>query len=308
MRKDDDIEIPSLTLDQDEVRDKRPNAIAATKVRPANPASPKPVHAPTVVHQKVSLFGVYFLLFLILCASGGAGYWLWQQNIQLRNELYGAKSEIQNLDHQLIAADVSANRQGETVEETLKNHASEIRKLWGVSYDTNRRAISNNTTGLAEIQKSLSELREGISTQDKRIAIQADTFSDIELGYNKLLPSVATLESTVGETRIQLGSVLTKQTALENLVSAQAGKGEAQALNLERVNQELSDLKVKINAIETRVSGLGNTLDGSKVQQTLDKHQEAISSNDVFRQQILNETNRLSKQINQLIIEQQFGG
>lgn len=308
MRKDDDIEIPSLTLDQDEVRDKRPNATSAPKARPANPTPTKPAHAPSVVYKKANLTGVYILLFLILCASAGAGYWLWQQNMQLRNELYGAKNEIQNLDHQLIAADVSANRQGETLEETLNTHASEIRKLWGVSYDTNRKAISGNTAALEEVQKKLVDLRETVSTQSKRIAIQADAFSDVEVNYNKLLPSVAAIEKTMGENSSQINSLAAKQVSLDDLLAAQAGQNEAQTLSLEQVNQQLSELSTKLVALEKQIAATQNTVDISSVQQTLEKHQEAIDSIDAFRQQILSETNRLTKQINQLIIEQQFGG
>jgi len=67
-------------------------------------------------------------------------------------------------------------------------------------------------------------------------------------------------------------------------------------------------LSTKLVALEKQIAATQNTVDVSSVQQTLDKHQEAIDSIDAFRQQILSETNRLTKQINQLIIEQQFGG
>ena len=308
MRKDDDIEIPSLTLDQEEVRDKRPNATRAPKARPAHPTPTKPAHAPRVAYTRSNATGVYILLCLRLRASARAGYWLWQQNMQLRNELYGAKNEIQNLDHQLIAADVSANRQGETLEETLNTHASEIRKLWGVSYDTNRKAIAGNTAALEEVQKKLADLRETVSTKAKRIAIQADAFSDVEVNYNKLLPSVAAIEKTMGENSSQINSLAAKQVSLDDLLAAQAGQNEAQTLSLEQVNQQLSELSTKLVALEKQIAATQNTVDVSSVQQTLDKHQEAIDSIDAFRQQILSETNRLTKQINQLIIEQQFGG
>ena len=303
MRRDDDVEIPSLTLDQDEVSDRRPNA-ATPKGRP-NPSPARPAHAPSVVHKKTNLAGIYVLLLLILSASAGAGYWLWQQNIQLRNELYGAKSEIQNLDHQLLAADVSANEQGVTLEETLKNHESEIRKLWGVAYDTNRKSIASNNTSIDELEKKLSSMRDTMSTQSKRIAIQADAFNEIEAGYNKLVPAVALIDETVKVITTKQESHAKQLQSSEKLLTAQKGQNEAQTLRLEQISQDLSALQKKITTLEKQVVDT-NSSDVTTIQQTLAKHQDAINSSDEFRMQVNGEIIRLRKQINQLMLEQQF--
>ena len=303
MRKDDDVEIPSLTLDQDEVSERRPSA--AKPKSQTNPTPARPAHAPNIVHKKQSLVGIYFLLILLLIISAGAGYWLWQQNMQLRNELYGAKSEIQNLDHQLLAADVSANKQGETLEETLSNHASEIRKLWGVSYDTNRKSIASNDAAIEEMQKKLSTMRETISTQSKRIAVQAEAFNEVEAGFNKLVPTVANIDETVKSIAVKQGEHAKQIRSAEELIATQSGQNEAQALSLEQVSQSLAALEKKVAAIETQAVG-SNNADMANIEQTLSKHQEAIESSDTFRVQVNTEIIRLRKQINQLMLEQQL--
>ncbi|MGO3738412.1 MAG: hypothetical protein ACTJGG_02965 [Marinomonas foliarum] len=303
MRKDDDVEIPSLTLDQDEVSERRPGA--AKPKSQTNPTPARPAHAPNIVHKKQSLVGIYFLLILLLIISAGAGYWLWQQNMQLRNELYGAKSEIQNLDHQLLAADVSANKQGETLEETLSNHASEIRKLWGVSYDTNRKSIASNDAAIEEMQKKLSTMRETISTQSKRIAVQAEAFNEVEAGFNKLVPTVANIDETVKSIAVKQGEHAKQIRSAEELIATQSGQNEAQALSLEQVSQSLAALEKKVAAIETQAVG-SNNADMANIEQTLSKHQEAIESSDTFRVQVNAEIIRLRKQINQLMLEQQL--
>ncbi|WP_369921614.1 hypothetical protein AB8E32_04885 [Marinomonas polaris] len=304
MRRDDDVEIPSLTLDQDEVSDRRPSGATAQKGH-NTPTPAKPAHAPTIVHKKPSLAGIYILLILILIASAGAGYWLWQQNMQLRNELYGAKSEIQNLDHQLLAADVSANKQGETLEETLKNHESEIRKLWGVAYDTNRKSIATNDAAIDELQKKLSSLRDTVSTQSKRIAVQAEAFNEVEAGYNKLVPSVASIDETVKAIATKQDDQAKRLQSSEKQVLAQAGQNEAQALSLDQISQDLVTLQKKVAAIEKRTADTSST-DVAKIQDTLAKHQDAINSSDAFRTQVNGEIIRLRKQINQLMLEQQL--
>ena len=303
MRKDDDVEIPSLTLDHDEVSERRPSA--AKPKSQTTPTPTRPAHAPNIVHKKQSLVGVYLLLILLLIASAGVGYWLWQQNMQLRNELYGAKSEIQNLDHQLLAADVSANKQGETLEETLNNHASEIRKLWGVSYDTNRKSIASNNAAIDEMQKKLSTMRDTISTQSKRIAVQAEAFNEVEAGFNKLVPTVANIDETVKSIAVEQGEQAKQLQSAEKMITAQSGQNEAQALSLEQLSQSLAALEKKVAAIETQALG-SNNADMATFEQTLARHQEAIESSDTFRVQVNAEIIRLRKQINQLMLEQQL--
>lgn len=303
MRKDDDVEIPSLTLDQDEVSERRPSA--ATPKSQTTPTPARPAHAPNVVHKKQSLAGIYFLLILLLIISAGAGYWLWQQNMQLRNELYGAKSEIQNLDHQLLAADVSANKQGETLEETLNNHASEIRKLWGVAYDTNRKSIASNDAAIEDVQKKLSTMRETMSTQSKRIAVQAEAFNEVEAGFNKLVPSVANIDQAVKSIAAKQDEQAKQLQSAEKLITSQRGQNEAQALSLEQISKSLATLEKKVASVETQTMG-SNSADMADVEQTLSRHQEAIESSDTFRVQVNAEIIRLRKQINQLMLEQQL--
>ncbi|GAB3475134.1 hypothetical protein [Marinomonas epiphytica] len=310
MQRDDDVEIPSLVLDQDEVSERRPSNAKPT--RKLNPAPARPVQANQVAVKKPSLFGVYFLLILILAACAGAVFWLWQQNQQLRDELYGAKSEIQNLDHQLLAADVSANQQGATLEETLKTHDSEIRKLWGVAYDRNRKAIAANAETIKELESRLAATRDSLATVTKRLAVQESAFSDIEEDYNKLVPSVATVESKVGEFSEQLASAQNLVSAntstlqdQQNQLASQSGRIEAQQLNLESILQDIANFKVQIDALQNQPQG-SDPQELAAIQKQLDSHQEAIESSDAFRVQINAEINRLRQQANQLMLQQQL--
>ncbi|BFM48242.1 hypothetical protein [Marinomonas sp. THO17] len=309
MRRDDDVEIPSMTLDQDEVTERR--AMDATKARPA-PSPAKPAHAPTVVHKKQSLLGVYLLLLIVLLVSAGAGYWLWQQNQQLRDELYGAKSEIENLDHQLIAADVSANEQGQTVEQTLKTHDSEIRKLWGVAYDRNRKSIAQNSENVEALKQEIASLKADISTQTKRIAHQDEAFNELEAAYNKLLASVAQLDKDSKTTsdqlkaqQVNLQGQAAQIASAERSLSTQASKDQALTTSLDQLSQNVSNLQQQLKQVENKASSVSNA-EIINMQQTLKQQQEAIQSSDAFRSQVNTEIIRLRKQINQLMLEQQL--
>lgn len=311
MPRDEDVDIPSLTLDHDEVSDRHAIHAAKRRLNPP-PARPLSSSANSVAYKKPSLAGVYILLILILAAASGAGFWLWQQNMQLKNELSNAKGHIEDLDHQLLAADVSANKQGETVEQTLKNHDSEIRKLWGVSYDRNRKAISDNADALDELKKKLSIMHDDISTQSKRVASQGDAFNELEANYNKLIESVASLDKTVKPIIADWSNYQTKVkdqadmlSSLQKEVASLKGNDEAQGLGLDQATQDLSTLHKKVAALEAKPSGATST-DLAAIKQTLSKHQEAINSNDAFRKQMNAQMLRLSKQINQVMLQLQL--
>lgn len=313
MPKDEEVDIPSLKLDQDEVSERR--ATSTPQKRQLNPPPTKVASAQmsAAAYKKPSLAGIYILLILILAAATGAGYWLWQQNLQLREELSGAKGKIENLDHQLLAADVSANKQGETVEQTLKNHDSEIRKLWAIAYDKNRKLLSDHDDAIKTLQKKQSIMKDAVSTQTQRIAIQNDAYNDLEANYNKLIKSVADMDEMLQPiatdwalTQQNLNDALTKITALEGALALQKGNGEAQGLSLDRASQDIDSLKKKVAEIEKSSAGMSaNEL--SSIKQTLSQYQEAINSNDAFRSQMNSQMMRLNKQINQLLLQQQLG-
>ncbi|REG85518.1 hypothetical protein [Marinomonas pollencensis] len=305
MPRDENVEIPSLTLDQDEVSERR--ATASTPKRRLNPPPTRAAVPPAgaTAYKKPSLVGVYILLILILAAASGAGYWLWQQNMQLRAELSSAKGQIENLDHQFLAADVSANKQGETVEQTLKNHDSEIRKLWGVAYDTNRKTLAAHTDAIAAMQKKLSIMNEAVSTQSQRVAIQSDAFNELEANYNKLIVSVAELDKAVKPISRDWSSVSTKLNGLEKQVAAQKGQGEAQALSLDQASQDIDSLEKKLDTLANKPNA-ASAEELAEIKRTLATQQDAINAIDAFRSQMNAQVLRLNKQINQLLLQQQL--
>ncbi|MBJ7549470.1 hypothetical protein [Marinomonas ostreistagni] len=316
MRKDDDVEIPSLTLDQDELS-ARSGAASTQKAgrQRLNPPPARPASANATISQapvkKTSLAFVYFLMLLIVSAIAGGGYWLWLENQKLRSELLGARSQIQDLDSQLVAADVSNSKQGETVEERLANHESEIRKLWGISYDRNRKAISVNDQEIEQLENKLAELRDVVSTQGKRVAIQADTFNDVENGYNRMLKTLAEMEKgiadqaqSVQQTRGEVVAQINEQKSATQSVTSQVSGLESQLAILKR---SLTALEKSINSQSKTIATLSEApatpAIPSDLTSRLSNAEEAIRSIDEFRPQVLREINSLKAQVRQMSLE-----
>ena len=309
MQRDDDIAIPSLTLDQDDVSERKAAAVETPKkIIPEHKPAPDLEQS----QSKPNLVSVYVLIIMIVFLSAGAVYWLWQQNKQLRDEIYGARSQIQNLDHQLIAADISANEQGQTIEETLKTHNSEIRKLWGVAYDRNRKTIAANKTTIEALEKKLASMESSEIEQSKVIASQAASLKSQQAEYNKLAPNISSLDSTVEKVDSVVKSLArvqednTKQLqAVTTRVNAETKTNAEQASNLSKTQQGLLAIEERISTLENVTADI-SAADLVSIQSSLASHQDAINSNDAFRIQVNAEIIRLRKQINQLMLEQQI--
>ncbi|TPE52300.1 hypothetical protein FJM67_07630 [Maribrevibacterium harenarium] len=322
MRKDDDVEIPSLSLDQDEVLARQTAKQGAPKRKlnppPARPAPTKP--APSV-QKRQSLFGVYFLIVVLSVAAGGAGFWLWQQNLLLTAELAAARNEIKDLGHQLIAADVSVGEIGDTVEETLKLHDSEIRKLWGVANDRNRKAIKEINDKLAAVEEKLSAVRESVSTQGKLVAIQGDAFNEIEAAYQRLLESSKLLETQAAEQAQQLSAIQGRQEILDTQaqgVQVALGQKDQQFAQLQSAVAAVREQTV---ALEAANQTLVKDVDGLKVaaskpavaanngatSEQVAELTDAVVSMDSFRAQVLQDIDVLKRQVNQLFLDQSLG-
>ena len=339
-RQDDDVEIPSLTLDQDEVSDRR--STKQTAKRRLSPASvkPKPMNEasaqPQIQYKKPSLFGVYLLLFLFIGAASAAGFWVWQENQRLKSELDATNTQLTNLDHQLLAADVSANEQDLTVEETLKNHNSEIRKLWGVSYDTNRKAIKANTNKVSSVEKKQSSLRESLATQGKLVAVQGEAMNDMEASYHKLLGNLNQLEQDAQTRAFEIDAMREEQDATGQTLSSMGdetasliGKVEQQNIQIDKLLNTIKTMQTNNLSVSNQVTSLADTLAKieksismldkkvesirsekpqipTNLQAKLDDHQEAINAIDAFRIQVNGKLNRIDTQVNQIMLEQQL--
>lgn len=323
-KHDDDVEIPSMMLDADEVKPRRQlhdEEKSSPVIQSVQGAQPIPTAAVEVRTEKPNLSVIYLLLGLILILTAVFAYFMWSQNQQLKSELQG---QIQNLDSQLIAVDASAAEQGLTIEETLKKHDSEIRKLWGVSYDINRKAIKKNTDQVAALTKTQSNQTKSYNALEKKLTQQL-TQQDTQQA--KLVAAQKTLTTSLSKLEKEtVVSLKNQQTAIEKQAKTLAATVKQQASKIDVLLKDLAELEdqntkstAKLNmaektlkevnkavaAVELKLKNqLGNARPGDLEIQVQD-HQEAIDSIDAYRVQVNNKLNRLETHVNQLLLQSQ---
>lgn len=159
-----------------------------------------------------------------------------------------SSQKLGNLESQLSATDETLNQSADKVQDTLKLHDSEIRKLWGVSNDRNKKWIQDNQAAVAALKKQRAELnaamdkvRATVSGLETRITQQGQQKARMQTQLDVLSETVRQQEARLAAQK----QLLDKWAALLPDVKALAavqGDGD--------LRQRLSDIDAAIEAID----------------------------------------------------------
>lgn len=180
----------------------RPQA-GAKATRQAAPSSRSPAARPVVVQKKSILAPFAFLFALIACGAAGVLFW----QLQLSNQrLIAADERIASLESKFEMTGDEVNTSTEAMQAKLKWADSEIRKLWGVSYDTNRKAIQQNVEDIAKVASTANSTKKAVDTKvnevvaelkvvSELVEAQQGTFTSLENRNKQMMQSIDKLES-----------------------------------------------------------------------------------------------------------------
>ncbi len=131
----------------------------------AQPVSSRPV----VVKSKLAPLA--FLLVLAVAAMAG---YLYTELTRAQEQLLTANSRIAALEEKLVMADDESTASAAVMQASLKEAHSEIRKLWGVAYDRNRKAIADNKSLLAAAAAQTKKAEGRIDALSSEISVLSD--------------------------------------------------------------------------------------------------------------------------------------
>ncbi|AMX02977.1 hypothetical protein [Microbulbifer thermotolerans] len=220
-----------------------------------SPRTPQP--AP-VAEEPGGGFPVLALFALILALAGlGAAAFLYQQWQASRVQLVDAEARIAELEKRFEMSDEEASASVEVLNAKVKENASEIRKLWGVSYDTNRKSIAANKKSAAANKKELAALAgkvNGLSASVQKIAAVESSLA--ELRKNTTEKQRETADKLVSLER-QLASVRSDLTAR---VGANEEAVESMDAYRRSVNKDLVQLREAIRSLQSGSSTAASSL------------------------------------------------
>lgn len=241
-RNDDIDDLPSLMPDSDEIKaskNKSPksadSASADTaKERPSSRAttagreSGRSIQPPGTNNLRAAQAAasnspmLWVLVLATLLSLLGGGYWAYNKltDVDLlltvsRGELDHARKRIGELEALVVATDVNSNKSGTVVQAQVrlmdtrmkdrnKFVDSEIDKLWGVSYRTNRpsieenqKAIENNTTATKQQAETLETQKQSIAKQQTMLEEAAKSSQFAVSAVEAQVADIAKLEATL---------------------------------------------------------------------------------------------------------------
>lgn len=205
-------------------------ASAAEQRAKPNRAPSRPAQ-PVVVKSALAPFA--FLLALVGVGFAGFAYW---QLLETQKLLVSAEERIVSLESKFELTDDELNASSATIQAKLKWADSEIRKLWGVSYDTNRKAIATNKTSLARTEKLAKQAAGSVDAKIK--SALKDATSELKL-----------LSDLVDAQQVSLSSIETK-----NAQTVAQGQGLADKLN--RLDSLSGELKRRVKTNEQAIEAI----------------------------------------------------
>ena len=186
-------------------------------------------------------------LIVALAGVGGSGFLAWKWTEAEKN-LSQANQRLESLEQRIAITSSESSEYVEQIQEKLDWADSEIRKLWGVSHDTNRKRIAANQENLEALKGELATVKKTASSANQ---------------------GLGSLRNQVEKTEQQLAEV---SAAIDPLKSA-ADTVEAQGRRLQNLVEELDQLEASLG----RVSGLADRVS---------TNEEAIEAIDSYRRSI----------------------
>lgn len=190
-----------------------------------------------------------------------------------------SKLSMARLEGELNEAGAELEETGSAAAEKLKFLDSEMRKLWGVAGDINKKAISQNKDAIAGLAVRLSALK------DKE-------FVTLQSGLSSQAKQLAAFKSQLSES-IELAK---QMPALKKQIAN--GQSEL-ALSREALESSIDALDKRLDGLSGELSGLASS-DASK---QVVENAKAISSIDASRRQLNERIVALDRRLNELKLQ-----
>lgn len=149
--------------------------------RTARPGPPPVSSRPVVVKSKLA--PLTFVLLILVSLFAGFMYW---QLMTAQNALATTSQTLQNsigrieeLEKKLMLSDDESTQSMIVIQATVKENASEIRKLWGVAYDRNRKAIAALQESVTQVESTVAKLGKQVKSSGDELAGEMRVLSEL---------------------------------------------------------------------------------------------------------------------------------
>lgn len=211
-------------------------------------------------NKKSSSWFSQFMVLILVVGLAGLSFFFIQQSKQLDQ----LQSRFDELEAKIVSTDESLNQSGSVLgvklgaqQATLDKHWSEIKKLWGVANDRNRKAIDE---------------------QKETLEAQAKTIKALEASSAARKKEVAGLKASLDKASKSLETVINSSLAAK--------------LEVNDLNDRSQSVIGQMNEMEKSLEKLGQNL-----MKRVSTNEEAIAAIDAYRLQVNRDIQQIKQQI-----------
>jgi chromosome segregation ATPase len=202
--------------------------------------------------------GVRFILVILtlgLLATGGAGYYFYDQGLQMQESLTNAQGRILQLQGRLNLVDESAEQSSMGLLERVDTNFTQIDLLWA--------NYRNHTAALAEIDRFVEQAKGTITSMEGALSGHSKTLNETTAQLSNLQTRLETvsnniagmddLDTQLSSIQVDLNGVITTVATLQNGLANRVNSTEQ---DIESINVYRLQLNQTLNAIQTRLNEL----------------------------------------------------
>ena len=313
--------------DDDELRAERPIGSAETKKpaerksRPSAGGNGEPSTPPKPLKGSKSgnggsggngrgRTGMLWLLLIVLAVAAGAGWYSQEQRVQaLEGQLEEAdywarqsKLALARFEGELSETGENLQERGASLEDQIAAHSkrldtadSEIRKLWAIANERNKKRLDEQQERIAALESGLAEGKKSIGALETSVEkVRSSLSADITSLKQQTETSITALQDANRQATDQLTKLSQQLADVDQVIES-------------RIRRFEQEQKLGISGMEGRISALERETDelaGDGWVQALRNEvaglKRTVESIDASRSQLTSRLVRLSEEVNQL--------
>jgi len=199
------------------------------------------------------------ILVVLIGGLALAGWFIVEQYQRLEADaraLSDAKERIDVLEDRLRVTDEALSETGEETNEQIDFWESEIRKLWAVSNDRNKKWIEDNQKAIATLEESVSGLRATAREIQSTLGRHESAFARQQEMVDQLTSVQMQLQQLSRSQRDLVDKVNAAQQAVAKLDSGLANRVTQNAEAVEAIDAYRLQLNSRLADIERRLNNL----------------------------------------------------
>jgi hypothetical protein len=208
------------------------------------------------------LLGMNLILAVLVAGLVVAGWFIANQHqllLEEQRQLASAEERLVVLEDRLRVTDEVMTESGQSTEEKIGFWESEIRKLWAVTNERNRKWIKDNEANLAKTTKSLETLQ--VSNRDLASAVgrHESAFSQQSAIIDQLASVDLQLQQIIKAQRDLVDKVNSSQQTVASLQSGLANRVKDNEQAVAAIDAYRLQLNTRLAAIERRLNSLSSS-------------------------------------------------